>query len=491
MARWIGLGALALASATFAIGQSPAPPPPPAPTAAAGPRVGEVMTFRTSGQPERRVRIVKIIGTPETDGLADVQDLGTGAKYSLPLKIVGMMARASFSETPATADPAAPGLNPGTASALPGVARTLPSAPPAAGENGWPTSAPPAPASALAKPRPAPPSGRPADPRAALPPPTNVRNLMRPETPPPRNAAPVAARPTPPTTPAPPTFTLTQRPKMDSPATAARTTPPAVTVESSPAAEVREVAVAFRPPPSVAVEVVESRVVVAALAGRTADAPTESSGVRSPRVTIAPPEYVVVPVLEYSPPPPPETPKPAPAPAPPAPVPAPPAPVPDRFGPPPVTPLDEPRAATPAAIAAPLPPPAPLPTPVVLASRVEPPAPVAEPLPRPGVPAQMLEEVQPFVNELFQALRPSLRERAATALAEGRYGSRAEVKATLAQAALTDPAPSVRAHCIAQLARLGYHEASYLAYLDACAESGHTTVKQAATAALTKLASRN
>jgi hypothetical protein len=102
----------------------------------------------------------------------------------------------------------------------------------------------------------------------------------------------------------------------------------------------------------------------------------------------------------------------------------------------------------------------------------------------------MLREVQPFVNELFQALRPSVRERAATALSEGRYCSWPEVKATLAQAALSDPAPAVRAHCIEQLSKLGYTEASYVGYLGACAESGDPAVKQAASAALGKLTRR-
>ena len=435
MARWIGLGALALVWATVAAGQTPAP----APTAVAGPRVGEVMTFRTSGQPERRVRVVRVIGTPDTDGLADVEDLGTGAKYSVPLKVVAMMARASFADAPAAAVPAAPTLKPGSASGLPAVAQTLPRVPPAA-ENGWPRDATP-PTPVATKSRPAP--------TAAVPAVTLSRTQFDPPVPP--------------------------------PAPASR---PAVTAEAS-AAEVTFRAV----PPTVSVEADETRVVAA-----SASRPAEPAAIRTPQVAIAPPEYVVVPVLEYT--------------APAAP------PVPDRYGPPPVTPLAEPRPSNDAPVAAPLPPPvmvvppsvavalpppvvvppppAPLPPPVVVpASRVVPAAPVEEAVRAQGVPAQMLEEVQPFVNDLFQALRPSSRERAATALAEGRYGARAEVKATLARAALTDPAPSVRAHCIAQLARLGYHESSYVGYLDACAESGHALVKQAATDALARLVSRN
>jgi hypothetical protein len=443
MTRWISTGALAFAWAGFAAGQNPTPArvASEVETATAGPQVGEVFTFRTAGQPERRVRLQRVVGTPEADGLADVQDLGTGARYSIPLKIVAMMARASVPETssPGTI-PVEPSLKPGSASALPGLVQTLPNAPPAANENGRPRTA-----VSTVRPRfsttATQQASRSADPRSALPAPTNVRNLMKPDA-----AVPVpSARTAPPVravaVPSPvPTFTLAQRLKSDAPVAVVRPAPvypPVLTVESSPdAVEARAATVGLRAvPPSVAVELDESPIVVAA----SQPAPTPSAaGVRAPQATIAPADYVVAP--------------------------------PDAYGPPPATPLD-----------------APLPPPVELASRVVP----AEPLPSPTVPAQMLEEVQPFVNELFQALRPSLRERAATALAEGRYGSRPEVKATLAYAALTDPAPDVRAHCIAQLAKLGYHEASYLAYLDACAASGHAVVKQAAVAALTKLTSRN
>ena len=505
MARWISTGALAFAWAGFAVGQPPAPAPvaPPAETATAGPQVGEVLTFRTAGQPERRVRIQRVAGTPEADGLADVQDLGTGARYSIPLKVVAMMARASVAETPPPGTiPVAPSLKPGSASALPGLVQTLPNAPPATNENGWPrtTATPPAAVSTV---RPRFPTTatqhatRPADPRSALPAPTNVRNLMRPDA---VGAAPNARTPATFSGPV-PAFVLSQRPGPDAPVAVARPAPvypPVLTVEPSPdAAEARDAAVAFRAvPPSVAVELDESPIVAVAASQPAPAAPSPSAVVvRAPQATVPPPDYVVVPVLEYAPPARPATP--ATAPAVPTPVTAAP---PDDHGPPPVTPLAEPKAATvvqPAAAPpvlaappAPTPAPAPLPPPVELASRVAPAAPVAEPVP-PVVPAQLLAEVQPFVNELFQALRPSLRERAATGLAEGRYGSRPEVKATLARAALTDPAPEVRAHCVAQLANLGYYEASYLAYLDACAASGHPVVKQAAVAALTKLASRN
>jgi hypothetical protein len=113
--------------------------------------------------------------------------------------------------------------------------------------------------------------------------------------------------------------------------------------------------------------------------------------------------------------------------------------------------------------------------------------------PGPAVPAgdPMADETGPYLRDLFEALRPSVRERAATALAECRYGSRPEVKAQLAKAAAEDPCPDVRAHCVGLLAKLGYHESRYLDDLAAWAESGPPAVQQAARAALAKLAPKN
>lgn len=104
--------------------------------------------------------------------------------------------------------------------------------------------------------------------------------------------------------------------------------------------------------------------------------------------------------------------------------------------------------------------------------------------------SRMVAEIQPWMNDLASAIRPSVRETAATALAEGRYGSRSEVKAVLAKTAMTDPADSVQAHCIRLLSQLGYHEVEYLNYLRATAYSGLPEAKSAATAALARLAPR-
>jgi hypothetical protein len=118
------------------------------------------------------------------------------------------------------------------------------------------------------------------------------------------------------------------------------------------------------------------------------------------------------------------------------------------------------------------------------------PPPVPQAQPQPSAEAQMFAEIKPLVADLHTALRPTVREDAATGLAEGRYGSRPEVKATLAYAAMTDPAPSVRAHCIRCLSALGYQHPVYVEFLRACAGSGSGEVQTAAAAALAKLTPR-
>lgn len=142
--------------------------------------------------------------------------------------------------------------------------------------------------------------------------------------------------------------------------------------------------------------------------------------------------------------------------------------------------------------------PVPVPAPVVAPPSVGVRAPVVpEPPVQPVVAvavqpdAQMLAEIRPLLVALHRSIRPTVREDAATGLTEGRYGSRPEVKATLAYAAMTDPAASVRAHCVRCLTALGYHHPVYVDYLKACASSGAPDVKTAAVAALAALAPRN
>ncbi len=105
---------------------------------------------------------------------------------------------------------------------------------------------------------------------------------------------------------------------------------------------------------------------------------------------------------------------------------------------------------------------------------------------------QIRDETQGYVYDLGAALRPSVRENAAICLAEGRFGSRREVKTILAKAAVADPAPSVRAKCIQLLLQLGYHDPDYMAYLQSATVpgAGPTLVRAAAQDALAKLAPR-
>ncbi len=103
---------------------------------------------------------------------------------------------------------------------------------------------------------------------------------------------------------------------------------------------------------------------------------------------------------------------------------------------------------------------------------------------------RMQREIAPWVAELTRALRPSVRMDAATALAEGRYGWRDEVKAHLMQAAATDPAAVVRAHCISLLSTLGYAETEYRNFLASCSADRSADVRVAASIALARLEPR-
>jgi hypothetical protein len=91
------------------------------------------------------------------------------------------------------------------------------------------------------------------------------------------------------------------------------------------------------------------------------------------------------------------------------------------------------------------------------------------------------------IRDLFNAMRPSVRERAATALSECRYNWRPEIKGILAKAAIRDPAATVRAHCIKLLSNLGYAEAPYIRALEYLAATDEEIVKKAAEGALARL----
>ena len=109
------------------------------------------------------------------------------------------------------------------------------------------------------------------------------------------------------------------------------------------------------------------------------------------------------------------------------------------------------------------------------------------PLSRSGV-AQMRQEIGPMLYEMGHALRPSLRQRAVSIVAYGRFGWRPEVQHAIAEVAVNDPAPEVRAFCIATLSNLGYDDTEYLSHLVQWAESPTTdVVQQTAYSAYSKL----
>lgn len=108
--------------------------------------------------------------------------------------------------------------------------------------------------------------------------------------------------------------------------------------------------------------------------------------------------------------------------------------------------------------------------------------------PYPSVAAAVQADTQAFADDLANALRPSVRETAATGLAEGRHGWRPEIKQLLANAAMNDPAVSVQVRCVTLLATLGYHEPGYVEFLEAAAGTAPDRLRRAARAALARLA---
>ncbi len=612
-----------------AMGQAPLPqlPTPPSLPVAnntdASPREGDLLTFRTSGQPERQVKIVKLCGAGDPDGLVDVLDTGTGARYSIPAKIFAAMVRTASISRPPVPAPVPPPTLPNYGQTLPPL-NLLPTTdrdlskyptprPVPANENGWPkntstaalTSAQRFPSTtqfpSTKKGNANTPPQRTADLRSPTPTVENVRTLMQDRTPPPpvivNRSKPVETAFTwsPPKLPAPslppapvlpssmtppvpvlPPFSPTPTPSLPTtvrwepvapvpvqPAiaqiasfnpvpepkivpvavlpTAVEPVPviPTFVVPELPASTPTErvslfpkitVPIAVLPTvpeitsvttlattsvlpkvavPMVAVPIVSEKPIPAPVLATNSLAlpPTQpnTSTVVLPNIVIKPPEYVPVPLSDIELESKPVTQQTVTQQT-----------VTQQIVTQPVVPPALTRSPTPVATAIPtsapvtptLAPPAQFPTIAELPTIAQLPASVtmAKPvvqvetvsatstvesllLPLPNV---MADEIQPFVHNLFTAMRPSIRERGATALAECRFGSKPEVKAIIARAALLDPAPNVRATCIKLLSTLGYHETTYLDFLDACcSDSGHPQVKQAAIDALAKLTSRN
>jgi hypothetical protein len=104
---------------------------------------------------------------------------------------------------------------------------------------------------------------------------------------------------------------------------------------------------------------------------------------------------------------------------------------------------------------------------------------------------RMADEMHGFVTALHSSPSEAERAMAVKALADGRYGSRMEVKALLFRAAQTDPCPAVRARCISHLCKLGYFDPAFLGNLHACLADGTPKeVRTAAADALVKMSPR-
>ena len=340
-----------------------------------------VLIQKTAGQPDRKLKLIKMLDGAEGERFAEVQDVASGARYQLPMAALAGMTRVA-------AEPA-------------------PAAKPAASGGKFPTSLP----------LPAPPAGG-FSPFASRPLPTAQ------PTPRPRPAAPAG---------------------LDTPLTAMVGGPPPAPTPGEALTLPAPTRAATPAPPATVAALVRQRFD----AGR----PTEPTVVPQPLFpTHTPPATLAVlppfPAMEPA--------------APPQPMPA--------------------AAPKPMPAAAPAPPPEPPMQPAGFHLAVPPPA---------AWPADAMQaEIEPYTTDLQSALRPSVRERAATYLANCRHASRPEVKQLLAQAAATDPAPAVQAHCVRILSALGYHAREHVEFLEVALGSDHTGLRQAAAAALAKLTPR-
>jgi len=103
------------------------------------------------------------------------------------------------------------------------------------------------------------------------------------------------------------------------------------------------------------------------------------------------------------------------------------------------------------------------------------------------LPPPVARDLQPYVHALQHAAAPSARALAARALADSAQGSSPAVQNLLFHACRNDPAPFVRACCIDELARSGYADPAFLAYLRQACEEEDDSVRLAAQLALRKL----
>lgn len=117
--------------------------------------------------------------------------------------------------------------------------------------------------------------------------------------------------------------------------------------------------------------------------------------------------------------------------------------------------------------------------------------PAAEPTPAPVAEVSpLVREIQSDVADLETGLAPSKRAMAARCLAGGRHGSSDEVKAALFRAAKSDGSGMVRAVCIEELCKLGFHDPAFMSFLGKAGSDPSEEVRAAAKAALTRMAPR-
>ena len=532
MNRWARTGTIVagIAMASFAIAQGP--DSPAASADSAGVRAGEILVVRSAGQPVRRLKVVNVSTIPGGPTLVDVEDTESSARYTIPLQALGMAKREPTDTSPVLAAAPTPPPTP-TPAALPvspppSTPRTLPPAKTVAARPGprLPRSLPrPMPGvaptrgeyrQASAKPptaeyrtpyAPAAQARRP----VATPVPVKAQASIPPAAP--AWTAPPAATPT--STPSPTTLAtgLPRQfqqhplaaatpgggwPRMSAPTNQAwpqRTTWNAIpngtttAVVATPATDEHPLAAwhkaSAKPVPAAPTEPRANPVLARAEPLPTTDEPIPlpSDLIRklkfdpSPAPTKAAIAAARLPVKSPNP-------MPASATAP--------------MAPPSLVAMNPPVAMTPT------------PTESRPATSASAAALAARDMPAPedvrqvslssparnevwtAIPmdARMTAEVGPWMQELKTALRPSVRETAASALVNGRYASRPAVKAALAAAAMADPASSVRAHCVRLLSRLGYHDADYVTYLRSAAGTESADVQAAARLALVRLTPR-
>ena len=539
MSRWARTGTIVAGMAWAGVALTPGTAAAGPDTTGAGVREGEVLVIRSAGQPVRRLRVLSVSTVPDGPTLVDVEDAESSARYTIPLQALGMAERDTAGGTvvasatpPAAPKPAAPeppAPEPPRAAVVPPPVG-VPAPQTLAGRPGPRVTQPiprPMPTTVTATRsadgggvRVAAEPARPAEyttmyaPSGGLGPRSTPAALAQSRMAVAAVSPPVAATPPTPMPQAAPTAGLPQQfqrhplamatvapgtgwPRMSAPAS----TPwPRPTGWNPPAAaETAATDAASQPPPMAAEHpmAVWSRQAATLRTGPAEPRPNPVLARSEPRSTeddLIPLPSELVRKLQFDPNPAPESDPTA---------------VTVAAQQPATTPLpmppSKPLAALPQASSARMPPQAstqnPSVSPAALAAHTRPEtsdvrqvslsAPARNDV-WAGIPmdARMSAEVGPWLGELKTALRPSVREVAASALVNGRYASRPQVKAALAAAAMTDPAASVRAHCVGLLTRLGYHEPDYVRHLQAAAGSDSAEVRTAARLALARLAPR-